>query len=143
MTEQILTYKALFVNSHHHQLSIFTNNAPVKICMITQNRAHISCRWHHCWNSVPISSPCWHPVFSLHKSSANINESQWAQFLMHEGIQWYTLTSYTLQTCQTPFCSTAPLLPSIIQKQQVMEFCQEGSDSTVIPLASTYDFLVT
>ena len=32
-----------------------------------------------------------------------------------------------------PFCHTAPLLPSVTQQQNVMEFWWEGSTSTAIP----------
>jgi len=38
-----------------------------------------------------------------------------------------------------PFCQTAPLLPSIIQQQYVMEYWQEGSTSAAIPQTSTSD----
>ena len=35
--------------------------------------------------------------------------------------------------CQTPFCQTAPLLPSATHQQHVRGYWQEGSVSTAIP----------
>jgi len=43
--------------------------------------------------------------------------------------------SYTVP-CQTPFCQTATLLPSVLQQQNVMEYWWEGSASAAIPPAS-------
>ena len=40
---------------------------------------------------------------------------------------------------QMPFCQTAPLLPSVMQQQNVMEYCWEGSASTAIPPTSASD----
>jgi len=51
--------------------------------------------------------------------------SVWRNSLTH-------LFPYALP-CQKPFCQTAPLLPSIVQSQNVMEYLQEGSSSTAIP----------
>ena len=42
---------------------------------------------------------------------------------------------------QTPFSQTAPLLPSVAQQQNVMEYCQESSVSTAIPPISTSDIM--
>jgi len=38
-----------------------------------------------------------------------------------------------------PFCQTAPLLPSVAQQQNVMEYCWEGSASTAISPTSASD----
>ena len=39
--------------------------------------------------------------------------------------------------CQTLFCQAAPLLSSLTWQQRVMEYCWEGSTSTVIPPFAT------
>ena len=46
--------------------------------------------------------------------------------------------SYILP-CQTPFCQTAPLLPSVTWRQCVMGYWWEGSASTAIPPTSASD----
>jgi hypothetical protein len=43
--------------------------------------------------------------------------------------QLHTFATYAL-SCQTPFCQTAPLLSSVAQQQNLMEYCWEGSTST-------------
>ena len=48
------------------------------------------------------------------------------------GIQWHTCASYTAP-CQTPFCQTAPLLPSVTWQKNVMENLWKGSASTAVP----------
>ena len=60
-----------------------------------------------------------------------------ANFL-YGGIQFHTFASYVLP-CQMPFCQTAPLLPSVKQEQNVMEYCWEGSAPTPIPPTSASD----
>jgi len=40
---------------------------------------------------------------------------------------------------QTPFCLTVPLLPSVIQQQNVTEYWQESSTSTAISPKSASD----
>jgi len=52
--------------------------------------------------------------------------------LFHRGFQWHTFAS-SIFPCQTPFCQTAPLLPSVTQQQHVMEYWWEGSASTAVP----------
>ena len=59
-------------------------------------------------------------------------------FFPHEEIQCHTFASYTLP-CQTRFCETAPLLPSVMQQQHVAEHWWEGSISTAVPPTSTSD----
>ena len=41
--------------------------------------------------------------------------------------------------CQTPFCQTAPLLPSVAWHQNTTEYCQEDSTSTAIWPTSASD----
>jgi len=49
---------------------------------------------------------------------------------------------WSLRTsCQTPFCQTALLLPSVTQQQHVTEYWWEGSISTAIPPTSTSDVM--
>ena len=45
-------------------------------------------------------------------------------------------------SCQTPFCQTAPLLPSVTQHRNVTEYWQEDSASTAIPPTSASDVVV-
>ena len=47
---------------------------------------------------------------------------------------------YALE-CQTPFCQTAPLLPSVTWQQHVIEYWWEGSTSTAIPPTFAFDFV--
>ena len=58
---------------------------------------------------------------------------------LHGGIQFHSFASDAL-LCQTPFCQTAPLLPSVTQQQNVMEYW-EGSASTAIPPTPTSDIM--
>ena len=39
---------------------------------------------------------------------------------------------YFIHISMMPFCQSAPLLPSVIQQQNVTEYWQEGSTSTAI-----------
>jgi len=84
------------------------------------------------------TSLCSHPQLGLHKCSASVKVCQWVQFFLHKGTQWHPFTSYTLP-CQTIFCQTAPLLPSVTQQQHIMEYWWEVSTSTAIPPTSTSD----
>jgi len=54
------------------------------------------------------------------------------------GIQCHTFASHAFP-CQTSFHQTAPLLPSVTQQQNGMEYWWEGSASTAIPPTSTND----
>ena len=76
-----------------------------KIC----TRGADSC--HHRWNAPHTTSLCSHLLFGLHEHSANVSECQWVLIFPCGGIRFHTFVSYTLP-CQTPFCQTAPLLPS-------------------------------
>ena len=93
------------------------------------------CCCHHCWKTPLTLSLCSHPLFDLHKCSAVTSECQ-CYFFLHEGIQWHPFASCTL-SCQMPFCQTAPLLPSVMQQQNVREYWWEGTTSTFIPPTST------
>ena len=66
--------------------------------------------------------------------------SMGAFFFPHGGIQWHIFASHVL-SCQVPFCKTALLLLSVVQKQSVMEYWQENSASTAIPAISTSDIM--
>ena len=84
------------------------------------------------------ASLCSHPLFGLLQCSASISECQWMQFLPRGGTHRHTFASYTLP-CQTPFCQTSPLLPSVTWQQNIIEYWQEGSTSTAIPPTSASD----
>ena len=62
---------------------------------------------------------------------ASISECQWVPFFPRGGIQYHTFALYALP-CWLHCCQTALLLPSVTQKQNVVEYCQEGSASTAI-----------
>jgi len=72
----------------------------------------------------------------VHKPSVSINEYQWVPFFLHEDILFYPFALCALPR-QTPFCQTAPLLPSVTQPQNVTEYCWEHSASTAMPPTST------
>ena len=61
-------------------------------------------------------------------------------FFSHGWIQWHTFASYTLPY-QTPFCQTAPLLPSVTLQLNVTEYWWEGSTSPAIPPPSASDIM--
>ena len=94
--------------------------------------------YHHGGNAPPTTSLCSPPLSAFHKHSASNNKYWWVPFFSHERIQWHTTTSYTLPH-QMPFCQTAPLLTSVTQQQNVMEYWWEGSTSTAVPPTSTSD----
>ena len=50
----------------------------------------------------------------------------------------HTFASSTL-SCQTPFCQSAPLLPSVTWQHHVTEYWREGSTSTAVPPTSASD----
>ena len=54
--------------------------------------------------------------------------------------QVHTFTSYTLSH-QTPFCQTAPLLPSVTRQQHVVEYWWESLSSAAIPPTFTSDVM--
>ena len=129
MIEQIPTYKTLIFNiatTISYALLPAMNKTLcgvfVKICSSGGDPL-----LHSCYDSIiadmhcPLPD-CSHPLFGLLKCPASINECQQVQFFLHGGIQFHTFASYTLP-CQTPFCQTAPLLPSVPWQQNVMGYC--------------------
>ena len=80
----------------------------------------------------------YHALFGLHKHAKSINECQWMSFFPQGGIYFHTVASSALP-CQMPFCQTAPLLPSVTQQQNVLEYWQEGSTSTAVRPTSASD----
>jgi len=92
---------------------------------------------HHWWNihTPPTISLCSHPIWSLEMFCKCWWMSMGAIFFPRGRTQWYTFASSALP-CQTPFCQTAPLLPSATQEQCVMEDGCECSASTAIPPTS-------
>ena len=89
----------------------------------------------HCWNTAPSTSLCSHPLCGLHQCLASVDECQWVPFSLRGGIHFHASTSRALP-CQRPFCQTAPLLPSVMQQQNVMGYWWEGSTSTAVPPTS-------
>jgi len=84
-------------------------------------------------------SLCSHLLFGLHKCSASIDECQWVPSFQHGGIQFHTFDSYSLP-CQTAFCQTTPLLPSVTQ-QNASEYWWECLTSTPTPPPSASDIM--
>jgi len=97
-------------------------------------------RCQRCWNALTTTSLCCHPLVGLHECTASVNECQWVQLFLHGGTQFHTFASYAL-SCQMSFCQNAPLLPSVNQQQNVMEYWWEGSSSTVITPTSSSDIV--
>lgn len=96
------------------------------------------CHCLHSWNAPPTALFCSRPLTDLHKQSRSINVCQWVPLFPHGWIQWHTFISYTLP-CQTSFCKTPPLLPSVVQPQNELECWWEGSNSTAILPTFTSD----
>jgi len=71
-------------------------------------------------------------------SLQTFSKCQCVPFFLHGGIWCCPFVSYALP-CQTPFYQTAPLLPSVTQQQNVMEYWREGSASTAVPPTSASD----
>ena len=122
-----LLHNTIFQHSHHHQLCIFPamNKCLHAVCVPVEMDY---CHCCHCWNVPPTASLCSYPLFGLQKHSVRVDECQWVPFFLHRGSQWHTFASYAL-LCQMPLCQTAPLLPSVAQQQNVMEYWWEGSAS--------------
>ena len=74
-----------------------------------------------------LASTVWAP-----ETFTSINECQRVLFFPQGEIQHHTFALYTLPS-QTPFCQTAPLLPSLTQQPDVTECWWEGSTSSAIP----------
>jgi hypothetical protein len=84
------------------------------------------------------ASLCYHPLFSLRKCSASVDECHLMQFFPHGGIHLHPIASYRLP-CQTAFCKTTPLLSSVTRQQNLTEYWQECSTSTAISPTSASD----
>ena len=63
---------------------------------------------------------------------------QWVPFFPRRGIHFHSFASYALP-CQTPFCKTVLLLPSVAQQQNVKEHWQEGSMPNAMSSTSASD----
>jgi len=95
---------------------------------------------YHCWNAPLTTSLCSHPLLGLHQRSASIYECQWVPFFPHGGIQSCSFVSATLP-CQAQFRHNDPLLPSVIQQQNVTEYWWEGSTSTAFEPNKVFIYL--
>ena len=76
-------------------------------------------------------------LVSINVQQASI-KCQWVQFFPHRAIWWHTFASSALP-CQTPFCQSATLLPSVTWQQNVTGYWWEGSTSAAIRPASASD----
>jgi len=128
---RILSYKKLFFNiACSYALSPETA-CPSRIwfvfCVTTAKTHHPP---PHCANT--------HWFISINIQQVSINDCG-CHFFLNEGIQQHTFGSYTLPS----FCQTAPLLPSVTQQQNVMEYWQVGSNSTATPPTSASDAVDT
>jgi len=94
------------------------------------------CCCHHCWTHHPLPH-CAH-IHCL--VSINIQQVSTGAIFSTWRIQWHTFALYALP-CLTLFCQTAPLLPSVTQQQNVVEYWWEGSTSTAITPASASDIV--
>ena len=70
---------------------------------------------------------------NIQQASMNINEC-----LYFHVEEFSDIASHAL-LCQTPFCHSTPLLPSVTQKQHVMQCWWEGSAYTAITPISASD----
>ena len=90
---------------------------------------------YHFWNTPLTASLCSHLAFGLCKLSASIDECQWVQLfsvwrnLMTHLCFIHTSMSHIIQSD----CTSAA---TVTQQQNVMEYHEEGSASTAIPLVS-------
>jgi len=89
--EQILSYKTLFFNivtttgyAFSPAMNKSLHAALIKICMVIQNMACLSCLYCHCWNTWPTASLSSHPLFGHHKYSLRFNECSWVPFLLEK-----------------------------------------------------------
>ena len=144
--EQILSYRTLFFPALSPPLAVhfcqqlpamsdILHAVPIKIC--TRGDPQLLSPLLKC---APTASLCSHPLLGLHRHSASTDECQWVPCFPHGGIQWHTFASYA-HPYQTPFCQTAPLLPSVTWQQNVMGYWWEGSAPTPTPQISTSDVM--
>ena len=112
----------------------------MKSCTAVQNIACLSQHSCHCWNTLFTTSLCLYPLSGLRKIFSKCWRMSVGAIFLHKGIQFYVMALYTLP-CQMLFCQTAPLLPYVLQQQNVMEYCWEGSTSTAITPTSASDIV--
>jgi len=110
------THKNL--RGHPQRGSSFTSLSPMLKCTTHP----LTCAHIHCLVSI--------------NYSITVDECQGVVFFLHGGNPRHTCASDALP-CQTPFCQTAPLLPSVTQQQHEIEYCCDGSTSTAIPPTSS------
>jgi len=67
-------------------------------------------------------------LFDLPKCSAITDECQWVPFFCKE----LSTFASDILPCQALFCQTAPLLPSVVWKQNLMEYWWKSSTSIII-----------
>lgn len=102
--------------------------------------ACLSYHSHCCWNALPTSSLCSHPLFGIHKRWVNITECQWEQLFLHRGIHWYICDLYALP-CSTWLYQTASLLPYVTWQPNILEYWWEGTTSTAVQPTSDTDIV--
>lgn len=145
----MVSYKTLFLNiittvshtfSPRRDKNLYT--MIMKICNITLSGTQLVSHFTIITDKMCHPPPhCTHIHYlvsiNIQKILMNISG---CHFLPHGGIQFHIFTSHALP-CQTACWQAAPLLPSITLQQNVTEYFQEGSNSTVIPSAFTSDDL--
>lgn len=140
LIEQILIYKTLFFNIVTTISCAFSPAMEKRlhatlIKVYTSGDDPLSPLLKHTTRCLTVlTSTVWSPeMFSA-------SEYQQAQLFPRRGIQWHAFTSWALP-CQTPFCQTTPLLLSLKQQQNAMEYWQEHSASIALPPPSASDVL--
>jgi len=125
----------IFQQSHHIYLCIFASSEQESAYCFHKISTRggdpralsllLKCTTHHLsvltsavWSPTMFSKHCWMSVGGHF-------------FLMEEHTQWQTFPSHAVPY-QTPFCQTAPLLPSVAQQQRVTEYWGEDSAPSAV-----------
>ena len=141
--KQIISYKTLFFNiviTIIHAFSLVMNKtlhvAFNKICASGGDLQLLS----SLLKCTTMTSLWSHPLFGLRKHSACVSDCQYVLFFCID--EFNDIPLLPLRFCyQVLFYQTAPLLPSVIWQQNVMEYWWKGSASTAIPPISTSDVM--
>ena len=151
MTETKTTIALFDRENYHLQNTIFQCSHHCYLCIFASNEQDPECHAHKYvqpwrWLAVTTAETCHPPPHCAHNyclvsikvQQALMNIIRCHFFLMEEFN--HTLASNVLP-CQMPLCQTAPLLPPVVRQQNVMEYCWEGSASTVRPPTSASDIM--
>jgi len=111
-----------------------------KICTAICNMAWLSCPCHHCCNTIRTVSLCSHPLLSLHKYSARIDECHWVPFFP----SWRNSVTHLYFICTSMSdtilsdCRSAAICHTAIKYNGILV---EGSTFTATPPTSTSDVM--